>query len=81
MNGKRLDELTAEERTKVFVPGTVLSYQDMSNFPRDQVITEIEESKFGRTAVLRVGGEDGYDNYLGIDAGFQHGWEVVKVAS
>ena len=77
MNGKRLDELTAEEKAKVFTPGTVLSYEDMSNPRSEYVITKIEEEcKYGHQAILRT---NGYDSYLSIDAGFQHGWKVVKV--
>ena len=76
MNGKRLNDLTNEEKEKVFVPGTVLEYSDMANLPSEYVITKITSGKFGKTATLRTNGRD---DFLSIDAGFQYGWRIVKV--
>lgn len=80
LEGKRLDELTEDEKARVFVPGNVLHYWDRANPGTEFTIVSIETDKWGTHAELIAReGNDEWEDSLTISAGFQRGWTVKKI--
>jgi len=76
MMSKRLNILTPTERTVVFVPGTKLSYEDMSNPRTVYTITEIVTDRWGTHAELKD--DESNRHTLSLSGGFQQGWKLVS---
>ena len=76
MENQKLQDLTEEENKTVLIPGTIISYQDVSNSPREAVVIARKPCKGqGEKIVIRWFNSSSEENY-GV-FGFQPGWELV----
>jgi len=79
MTNRKLRDLTDKESKTLLIPGTIISYQDASNSPREAVIVARKPCKWQGEEIIIRWFNSSYEESYGV-FGFQPGWQLVRVA-